>query len=199
MLMDPFSKLFPNQSFVKVLSLFLSRPDEQFYQADVVVFSKCALIQAQRALMRLVETGLVNKKKSGARFYYIANQKHPVFEDIKSAFYKTILFGEQLKAALIKANQDIHYGFIYGSLASGKESVRSDIDLFIVGDLGIRDVAEVLSEVSSELGREINPTVYSLDEFILQLKKKNSFILEVIRSPKIWLIGDEGEFKRMDC
>lgn len=194
--MNPIVKLFPSPSFVNILALFLTHPNEEFYQSHIAESSGCALIQTQRALKRLEETGLINKIKSGNRSYYKANQQHPAFEDIKKALYKTVLFGDLLKEALAPIKNKIQLSFIYGSLARGTESSESDIDLFIIGDLGIRDIAGILSAVGDELGREINPVVYSEKEFKKKIKEGNPFIQEVLNNPKIWLNGEECELKK---
>lgn len=156
------------------------------------------LIQVQRALKRLEGIGLISKTKSGNRIYYTANKNHPAFEDLKRVLIKTVLFGDLLKKALVPYLDKIHFVFIYGSLASGNETASSDIDLFIIGDLGLRDVASVLSEIQQTLRREINPTVYPEVEFRRKLKEQNPFIKEVLSQPKLWLIGDENEFAKMD-
>lgn len=195
--MNPFIKLFPSPSFVAVLTLFLTHPEEEIYQSRIVETTKCILIQVQRALKRLEETGLITKTKSGNRVYYKANRMHPAFEDIKRALFKTILFGDLLKDALDPFKDRIEFSFIYGSLARGEESFDSDIDLFIIGDLGMRDVASLLGAVGHEIGREINPTVYPLREFKKKIKEKNTFIKEIMNKPKIWLIGEESEFAKM--
>lgn len=196
--MNSFTKLFPNPSFAVVLALFLTHPDEKFYQSQIVETTQCALIQVQRALKRIEETGLVTKMRSGNRVYYQANRLHPAFEDIKKALFKTVLFGDLLKKALRPLKDKIQFSFIYGSLARGEESVNSDIDLMIIGDLGIRDVASILGSIGQETGREINPTVYPLKEFRKKIKEKNSFIKEIMHKPKIWLIGEKHEFAKMD-
>jgi uncharacterized protein len=196
--MASFIKLFPNPSFVAVLTLFLTHPDEEIYQSRIVDFTKCALIQVQRALKRLEDTGLITKTKSGNRVYYKANRVHPAFEDIKRALLKTVLFGDLLREALDPLKSKIQFSFIYGSLARGEETFNSDIDLLIIGDLGIRDVATVLGSVGNEIGREINPTVYPMKEFRKKIKEKNTFVEELILKPKIWLIGEESEFAKMD-
>jgi uncharacterized protein len=175
----------------------LTHPDEAFYQSYIVGSTGYALIQVQRALKRLEDIGLIEKTKSGNRSYYKANRKHPAFQDIKHALYKTVLFGDLLKEALNPIKNNITFGFIYGSLASGKESSNSDLDLLIIGDLGIRDIANILSESVRKLGREINPTVYSEKEFKKKIKEKNPFIKEILHQPKIWLLGEENEFEKM--
>ena len=83
-------------------------------------------------------------------------------------------------------------------MARGEESLNSDIDLMIIGDLGIRDVASILGSIGQEIGREINPTVYPLKEFRKKIKENNSFIKEIISKSKIWLIGEEHVFAKMD-
>ncbi len=196
--MNSFINLFPNPSFVNVLAIFLTHPDEEFYQSYIVESTGCALMQVQRALKRLESTGLINKIKSGNRSYYKANRKHPAFEDIKRALLKTILFGDLLKEALNPLKSNIRFGFIYGSLANGNESLNSDIDLLIIGDLGLRDIASILNTVGNDLGREINPSVYSINEFKKKIKEGNPFIKEIIHKPKIWIIGEESEFTKID-
>ena len=195
--MHSFTKLFPSSSFIHVLAIFLTHPDEKFYQAYIAESSGYALIQVQRALKRIEEAGFIHKMKSGNRYYYIANKGHPAFEDIKRALFKTVLFGDLLKEFLARFKSKIQYGFIYGSTAAGNESYDSDIDLFIIGELGIKDIASLLSAIGSELGREINPTIYSLREFKKKIQENNPFIREVLNNKKIWLIGEECEFAKV--
>ena len=149
---NPFVKLFSNPALVEVLAIFLAHSNEEFYQSHIVESTGCALMQVQRALKRLEDAGLIEKNKSGNRFYYKANQMHPAFQDVKNALFKTVLFGDLLKKALQVLDKKIKFGFIYGSFATGKESLHSDIDLFIIGDLGIRDIAGILNEFGRELG-----------------------------------------------
>lgn len=196
--MSQFIKLFSSPSLVHVLSIFLAHPDEKFYQSSIVESTGYALVQVQRALKRLEDAGLIEKTKSGNRSYYQANLKHPAFQDIKSAFFKTILLGDILKNALEPIKKKVKFSFIYGSLASGKESFNSDVDLFIIGDLGMRDIADILGELGKKLGREINSTVYSEKEFKKKARENSPFIKDVLFQPKIWIIGKEGEFKKMD-
>ncbi len=195
--MSSFIKLFPSSSFVVVFSLFLTHPDEEIYQSRIVETTKCALIQVQRALKRLEEAGLIIKTKCGNRVYYKSNRTHPAFEDIKRALFKTILFGDLLKKTLDPWKNKIQFSFIYGSVAKGEEDQNSDIDLLIIGDLGIRDVAHILGSLSHEIRREINPTIYPMREFKKKLKEQNPFIKGLVQESKIWLTGEENEFTKM--
>lgn len=195
--MNSLMKLFPNEAIVKVLTMFLSHPDETYYQASVVKESGFALIQVQRALKRLLESGIIEKARSGNRIYYKANQGHPAFHDLKNAFLKTIICDDVLKKSLKSVKRKIHFAFVYGSMASGKEKINSDIDLLLVGDLGIKDIADAITDASRFLEREINPTIYSEKEIVKKIKDKNPFVNELVTQPKIWLFGDDNEFRKM--
>jgi predicted nucleotidyltransferase len=87
--------------------------------------------------------------------------------------------------------------FIFGSLAQGRETAQSDIDLFLVGELSLRETTKILGPVTAELGREFNPVLYSPEEFKKRARENHHFITEVIKGPKIWLIGNEAELAKL--
>ena len=155
------AELFPNPSLVEVLSLFLLHPDEEFYQRGIAETTGNALLQVQRALKRIERTGLVTKTKRGNIVYYKAERLHPAFEDLKRVFLKTVALGDVLREALAPLADRVKLAFIFGSLAQGRETAQSDIDLFLVGELSLRETTKILGPVTAELGREFNPVVYS--------------------------------------
>jgi predicted nucleotidyltransferase len=55
--------------------------------------------------------------------------------------------------------------FVYGSVARREERVTSDVDLMVIGDVGLADLSAALLKAERRLGREINVTNYSFDEF----------------------------------
>lgn len=187
------AELFPNPTLVEVLSLFLLHPDEEFYQRGIAETTGNALLQVQRALKRIERTGLVTRTKRGNMVYYKAELLHPAFEDLKRVFLKTVALGDVLREALAPLADRVKLAFIFGSLAKGRESAQSDIDLFLVGELSLRETTKILGPVTAELGREFNPVVYSPEEFKKKARENHHFITEVIKGPKIWLIGDEEE------
>jgi hypothetical protein len=67
----------------------------------------------------------------------------------------------------------------------------------IVGDLSFAEVVAALQPAQEKLSREVNPTVYSVAEFRKKLRTGHHFIKTVIQEPKIFLIGDEGELKKL--
>jgi predicted nucleotidyltransferase len=191
------SELFPNPALVEVLSLFLLHPENEFYQRGIAEATGNALRQVQRALKRIERAGLVTKTRRGNMVYYKAERMHPAFEDLKHVFLKTVALGDVLREALGPLANKVKLAFIFGSLAQGRETAQSDIDLFLVGELSLKELIKLLGPVISELGREFNPVVYPPDEFKKKARENHHFITEVIRGSKIWLIGNEEELAKL--
>ncbi len=195
--MTSFAALFPSPVVVDLLVLFLTQPNEEYYQRALSEKTGYPLAQVQYALGRIEEAGLVTKKKSGNRLYYKAQHTHPAFEDLKQAFLKTVALGDIIRESLKPLENRIQIAFVYGSMATGEDRVDSDIDLFILGEASLKDIAPTMADLSEKLKREVNPVSYTLETFMERLKSQNRFAQELLDTRKIWLIGTEDEFKRL--
>jgi predicted nucleotidyltransferase len=102
-----------------------------------------------------------------------------------------------LNDALAPLAERIRLAFVYGSIARGVETGSSDVDLMVVGEVGFTDVVSALHESESKLGREVNPTVYGPREFREKVAAKNHFLSTVAKEKKLFVIGDEREFRRL--
>jgi predicted nucleotidyltransferase len=91
----------------------------------------------------------------------------------------------------------IAFAFVYGSMARGDENAVSDVDLMVIGDVSLDEMLMQLATAERDLGRSINPTVFSLKEFKSKLKAGNHFLKSVMRGEKVLLIGDENELGKM--
>lgn len=187
------ARLFPNPAVLDVLGLLLLHPDQQFYQREIADRIGCTVLQAQRALSRIQDAGLVEKNRRGNRAYYSARRSHPAYEDLRRVLLKTVALGDRLRAALRPVGNRVRLAFVYGSMAAGTDVVASDIDLLIVGQLSSRQAARILGPLGRDLDREFNPTVYPAEEFRSKARSGHPFVREVLSEPKIWLLGDDDE------
>ena len=105
--------------------------------------------------------------------------------------------GDSLRKALMPFHAKIDAAFIFGSIARGNESTDSDIDLFIIADLTLRELSKALGPLSKELQKELNPVLFSRDEFLKRISDKDHFMTEIVNTPKIWIIGDKNGFENM--
>ncbi len=114
-------------------------------------------------------------KRDGNRLYYTANADHPLFKEICALVEKTSGITEKLKEVL-NTLKGIQCAFIFGSFARGKEKSHSDVDIIIIGEVGLRTLSSKIKELTEQIEREINPHVYSVKSWKEKLKKKDHFI-----------------------
>mgnify|MGYP000044181509 CR=1 FL=1 len=191
----PAAALFSSSTMVALLELFFLHPEQEFYQRQIESLTGKPLLSVQRELERLESAGLVESERRGNHRYYRARRKDPAFKDLRAFFLRTIALGHKMAQALKPHGEKIRFAFIYGSHASGEDRQGSDLDLLIVGDIGLKEVSGTLSDLSRELGKEINPVLLTLSELRGKVRKGDAFLARVAEAPRIWILGDEDEFK----
>ena len=136
--------------------------------------------------------GLLRRQKRGNQQIYSADTSCPVFPELAGLLRKTSGLADVLALALDPVAPKLRAAFVFGSVAQGRETAGSDVDLMLIGDVGFAQVLELLFPVQAELGREINPKIYSADEFAAQAVTE-PFLRDVLAKPKIFLIGNEHD------
>jgi uncharacterized protein len=180
-----------------ILALLYGHADEQFYLREIARRAGTGIGATQRELRQLSEAGIIHGIRRGHQIYYQANRKNPIFAELKSILAKTSGIRDILLEVLAPLSDRIKLAFVYGSIARGEETSSSDVDLMVVGGVSFADVASALSESEPKLGREVNPTVYGPREFREKLTAKNHFLSTVVKDKKLFVIGDEHEFRRL--
>jgi uncharacterized protein len=180
-----------------VLGLLLGRPDQEFHVRQVARLSGATLGPVQRELKLLAQIGVLKSRKVGHQLLYSANATSPVHEELRSLVVKTVGMADILKAAMNPLAAQIRVAFLFGSFAQGRHQAASDVDVMVIGDTSLADVAKALADSQRRLGREINPTVYRAAEFATKVNDGHHFLNAVIAGPKVFLIGDEHELSRL--
>ena len=181
---------------ISILKLFIFNPNKEYYIREIERLTKEPFDPLRMELRRLENTGLLKSRTSGRQKYYSINPKHTLFTDIKSIILKTVGIGDLLRSAFDKKD-DILTAFIYGSYAKDLEQAESDIDLFVIGKISSKELQGAISDIEAKAKREINPTIYSLEELKDKCKSKNNFIIGVLKGPKIFLKGDEDGLRKL--
>ena len=154
-----------------------------------------AIGSVKQEATKLVRLGLILRRKDGNRVYFQANKDHPLYQDIHNIALKTSGVAEQLRAAFDKLQ--IRVAFIFGSIASGSAKPESDIDLFVIGQPSLRTLSKALRQQPELLGREINPNVFTEEEFVRRRDRNEHFVGSVLKQPRIMVIGTEDELTRL--
>ena len=179
----------------RILGLLYIRPDEAFYLRQIARLTDLSVGAVQYELAALTEAALVTREEIGNQVHFQANPVCPVFDDLRRIMEKTTGLADHVRVALAPLAQEgkLAHAFIYGSVASGKQSSTSDVDLMVIGDVKLREIAPALRPVQDRIAREINPSVYTLDEFTKRVASDDHFIGSVLRGPRITLVGSDDE------
>jgi uncharacterized protein len=181
----------------RVLALLYGKPDELFFGREIARLTQTSSGTTRRELETLSKFGLVLKSVAGRQVYYRANSSHSVFPDIQSLLAKTSGIYHQLRSALEPLAAQISFTIVYGSIVRGDSFPNSDIDILVIGNATLDDVLLHLAPLETPLGRPINPTVFSLQDFRSKIQRGNHFLSAVMRGKKVWLFGDENELGKV--
>jgi predicted nucleotidyltransferase len=177
----------------RVLGLLLLRPDESLHGREIARRTGLPAGTLTRELRRLAGVGLLTQEKRGNQTLYRANRASPIFAELAGILRKTSGLADVVSEALASLSDNIDVAFIFGSVARSAETAGSDIDVLVIGSVDLGAVVDALYPAQQQLAREIDPKVFSKREWKSKLKEKNSFAMDVLAKPKIFLIGDEHE------
>lgn len=181
-----------------VLGLLYGQPDTDFYTNEIIRLAKSGSGAVQRELAKLTAAGLITVRQVGNQKRYQANRATPFFSELYGIVLKTFGLADLIRVALTPLAKPICFAFIYGSIAKQEGTAKSDIDLMIItNQLTYAELFPLLEKTEAQLGRTINPTFYSPSEWVKKLRQGNNFITQLIKQPKIFLIGSEDEFAKL--
>ncbi len=178
----------------ELLKIFLTNPERSFFMQEIgrALGKKPGVFQ--RILNNFVEEGVLESEyRANARYFWI-NKNYPLYQELKSIVFKTVgLQGSVTN--ILKKIKGISFAFIYGSYAKDKEHKASDFDVMIIGDINEGALITKLDQLESQIKREINYNLYTLEGFKSDVRKKSSFLMEIMADKKIMLIGSENELR----
>lgn len=193
--MNTLTELLSSRVKAEVLRLLFGLTARELHLRELERQSGLSVSTVRQELRRLTGLGLIEARQDGNRTYYQANTQHPLYVDIRSLVLKTSGLVEVLHEALHDA--DIQAAFVFGSFASSAEQTHSDVDLLIIGSVGLRKVSALLMDASRQLAREINPHVMTPAEFARKLAAGDHFITSVLNSSRVFVLGNEDDLSAM--
>lgn len=180
----------------RVLGLLLLRPEEALHGREIARRTGLPAGTITRELAKLAEVGLLRREKRGNQQVYSANTAAPVFTELASILRKTSGLADVLLEALAPIAASLELAFVFGSVAQGRETAGSDVDLMLVGDAGFGEAVQHLYPAQTSLGREINVQVMSAREFAAKARS-DPFLRDVLAKPKLLLIGNDDDLEKL--
>ncbi len=177
---------------VKMIQTFLSHPGEMFYVRQLTRETKEEINAVRRELQRMEKSGMLKSEHRGNRLYYFFKPSYLFYQELLSLVAKTTGLGK----AIIKNRQKL--GQIKFAMFSGKyvrvlPRSNDDVELLIVVQVILPQLAILIRENEAKTGQEINYTVMTEDELKFRKNRRDPFILQVLSNSRVMLVGDEQE------
>ena len=176
-----------------VLATTLMHPDRWWFLADLARHIGVPPSSLQREMESLVEVGVLLRRQEGKQVYFKPDPNCPILCELQGIMTKTLGLVDILRETLAPFKNCIKVAFVYGSIARGEELSESDVDLMVVGDVGLADLSPALHNAEERLAREVNPTLFSTEEFARKLKLGNHFLRTVAGAEKLLIFGSEND------
>lgn len=177
----------------KVLGLLYGQPNRSFYTNEILRLTGMGVATIKRELDRMLVAGILTMTRIGNQHHYQANPGCPVYTELITIVKRTIGVAELIRLALVPLQDRIAWAFVFGSVASGKDTASSDVDLMVIGEVTFPDIVKALYPAQLELGRDINPKLYSREQWHDLALENSAFFREVMQKPRMDVMGGQGE------
>lgn len=187
--------LFISKTRVKLLTVFLSNPGKIFYVRELVRFIGEQINAVRAELARMEKVGMATSEVRANRKFYGFRKDYIYFDELSRLVGKSTGLGGDIIKERGKLGK-IKYALMSGGYLRRRPVGTSDVDLLVVGNVVIPQLAQIVKAAEEEVGREINYTVMTEDEFNFRKRRKDPFVVGILEKTRIMLIGDEEEMIR---
>lgn len=177
---------------VKILQLFFLNPGKMSHVREIVRRTDEEINAVRRELSHLEKVGLMTKEHRANRLFYSTRRDYPLYFDLLELVVKTAGMGGDIIKNRVRLGK-VKFAMISGEFARGKFKGGSSVDLLVVGKIVLPELSQIVKEEEVRREREINYTVMSEEEYEFRKKRRDPFVLEILRGSRILVIGDEEE------
>lgn len=178
---------------IKILELFFSNLKEVYHVRGIVRETNEEINAVRRELTKLEKDGLLRKEPRGNRIYYSIRSEYPFFGDLVSMVAKTTGLGKTIVESKSKIGR-VSFVMFSGKFTRYKEHKKEDdVDILVVGEVVLPELASIIRTEETARGKEINYTVMSREEYDFRKKRRDPFLLGILSGSRVMIIGDEED------
>jgi len=181
--------LFPKTRQAILATIYMD-PAREWYLSALARRLEVQPSSLQRELASLVNAGILRRRADGNRNYYSAEIESPIFDDLYGLLLRTAGLRDVLTEGLEPFRERIDIAFVYGSVARKEEHSASDVDLMVIGRVGLAELAPALKGAEEILHRAVNPSVYTTIEVAAKLRAGHHFLTSVMKGEKLFVLGN---------
>lgn len=178
---------------VKILNLFFSNLTEMYHVRGIVREIDEEINAVRRELDKFEKSGILKKEPRGNRVYYFLRHDYQGFGDLLSIVSKATGLGKAITDSRNKLGK-ISFVMFSGKFARRKPRKNEDnVDVLVVGEVVLPELAAIIRSFESKLGREINYTAMTREELDYRKKRRDPFLQGIFLGSRVMIIGDEEE------
>lgn len=178
---------------VKMLELFFRQPDEMYYVRQITREVKEEINAVRRELDRMLGSGLLKSEQRGNRLYYSLNKRYLYYQELQQMIVKGTGLGAKIRRLRRKLGE-VSFVMFSGKFVRGLPPSQDEVEVLIVGNVVLPELQALMKEEEQRLGREVNYAVFSDEEFDFRKTRRDPFIMEILYSTRVMVIGSEDEF-----
>jgi hypothetical protein len=180
---------------VKLVELFFLHADGVFYVRQITRLIRQEINAVRRELERMVGFGLLKSQQQGNRLYYRVNKSYPFYNELQHMVAKTTGLGKKIRHSVRKLGE-VEYVMFSGTFVEGLRPRNDEVDVLVVGDIVLPELQALIKKEQEKRDREINYAVFSAEEFEFRKTRRDPFIMEILYSSRVMIIGSDTEFAR---
>lgn len=177
---------------VKILQLFFLSPGKIFHVREIVRRTDEEINAVRRELAHLEKAGIMTKERRANRLFYSVRRDYSLYFDLLELIAKTAGLGGDILKNKVKLGK-IKFAMISGRFIRGYPRRNNDVDLLIVGKVVLPELSQIVRQEEMKRESELNYTVMTEEEFDFRKKRRDPFVLDVLRGSRVMIIGDEED------
>jgi DNA-binding transcriptional ArsR family regulator len=182
---------------VEILELFFTNKEEMFYVREITRHIKEEINAVRRELDRLHGCGLVKSEQRGNRLYYYLNKRYLFSQELQQMIAKTTGLGKKIRKLRRKLGT-VEFVMFSAKFISGTKPQKDEVDILVIGNIVLPELQDLVKAEQEKIGREINYAVFDSDEFNFRKTRRDPFIMEILYSSRVMIVGSEEEFAHRD-
>ncbi|OWQ90357.1 hypothetical protein CDN99_13425 [Roseateles aquatilis] len=182
------TEVFGSAGRFRVLRALFAEPGRGFGQRELATEAGTDAGSVARWLRRWASAGLVTRREQDGLPRYQATMD-PSLAPLVALMQQDSVLVRTLRESL-RSVKGVQVAFVFGSVARGQAGVGSDVDVMVFGSMSELKTNVALKPAGRVLGREIHATATTISAFLDQLRSGESFAQDIVRGPRIPLIGD---------
>lgn len=159
---DLFAGLISSKTRINLLMRFFFNPGTKAYLRELSKDLNVSTNAVREELNQLTQTKLLTSEKNGRNVYYVANDQHPLFPELKSMVSKVMGLDQVVESILTRLG-DLEKAYIIDDYAEGKDT--GIVDLVLVGNIDQYHLNDLSRKTERYIKRKIRPLVLTGDEF----------------------------------